>query len=193
MMNIRLSWVLAIFCLVPMVALAQPPEATTVIDNLVDAKLIPQVDYSFLAAAYDADSDVLYYAAMDGEHFDPEMESVFRVPIAAINHVNVVSNSDVTIKDGEKMEMGTGDDNASTGDFIRLKRGCTIKLVAKNPDFGSAKLSEGWISDGQFAVEYEELLVDPAKEVDIGFFECGHARKLQMEFQKLHKQVMKGN
>ena len=66
--------------------------------------------------------------------------------------MNVVSNSDVTVKDGgAQAEMGTGGDNASSGDFIRLSRGCTVKLVAKKPDFGWAPLSEGQVSNGKLA------------------------------------------
>ena len=189
----RKSSVLAILCLVPVMALAQPPEATTVMDNMVDAKLIPRVDYSFLAVAYDTDEDVLYYAARDGEHFDPTMEVVYRLPIAAINHVNVMSNTDIAIKDGKRINLETGFDDSATADFERLKRGCSVRLVAKEHAFGFAGLAEGIVSDGQFTVEYAELEVDPAEEVDIGFYDCPHARKLQMEFQKLHKQVMKGN
>lgn len=172
-------------------ATAQPPELNAVIDGMVDAKIIKQVDYSFYAVAYDEGDDVLYFAARDGGHFDPAMEVVYSVPIAAIDVVNVVSNSDVTVKDGEQAEMGTGGDNASSGDFIRLSRGCTVKLVAKKPDFGWAGLSEGQVSDGEFTVDYAELELDATKTVDVGFFECDHARAMQEEFHKLHKQVKK--
>ena len=174
------------------VATAQPPEAQAVIDGMVDAKIIKQVDYSFLDVAYDDTDNVLYFAARDGGHFDPTMDAAYSVPIASINVVNVTSNADVTIKDGKQVEMGSGPDDASTGDFIRLSRGCTIKLVAKDPDFGWGKLVEGQVASGKLTVDYETLDLEPTKTVDVGFFECDHARELQREFQKLHKQVKKG-
>lgn len=171
---------------------AQPPEAKIVMDGMVDAKIIEQVDYSFYAVAYDEADNVLYFAARDGGHFDPAMEAVYRVPVAAINVVNVISNSDVTIKDGKQVEMANASDTAATADFIRLSRGCTVKLVAKDPDFGWARLVEGQVTDGEFTVEYAELELENTKTVDVGFFECHHARFLQGEFHKLHKQVKKG-
>ena len=174
------------------VATAQPPEAQAVIDGMVDAKIIKQVDYSFLDVAYDDTDNVLYFAARDGGHFDPTMDAAYSVPIASINVVNVTSNADVTIKDGKQVEMGHGPDDASTGDFIRLSRGCTVKLVAKDPDFGWGKLEEGQVSDGKLTVDYASLDMQPTKTVDVGFFQCDHARDLQRKFQKLHKQVKKG-
>jgi hypothetical protein len=174
------------------VATAQPPEAQAVMDGMVDANIIKQVDYSFLAVAYDDSDNVLYFAARDGGHFDPTMEAVYSVPIASINVVNVTSNADVTIKDGKQVEMGSGPDDASTGDFVRLSRGCTVKLVAKDPDFAWGKLVEGQVSDGKLTVDYAELDLQPTKTVDVGFFECDHARNLQAKFHKLHKQVKKG-
>ena len=174
------------------VATAQPPEAQAVIDGMVDAKIIKQVDYSFLDVAYDDTDNVLYFAARDGGHFDPTMDAAYSVPIASINVVNVTSNADVTIKDGKQVEMGHGPDDASTGDFIRLSRGCTVKLVAKDPDFGWGKLEEGQISDGKLTVDYASLDMQPTKTVDVGFFKCDHARDLQAKFHKLHKQVKKG-
>lgn len=189
------SGCLLAICLFAVAATAQPPEAAAVMHGMVDAKIIKGVDYAFLAVDYDGTEDVLYFAARDGEHFDPVMKVVYSVPISAINDVNVTSNSDVTIKDGKRVAMGegtVGTDDAVSGDFIRLKRGCTVKLVAKDPDFGWAGLAEGWVSQGKFAVEYDELVVEPTKEVDIGFYECAHAREVQREFQKLHKQVKKG-
>jgi len=173
-------------------AAAQPSELNAVIDGMVDAKIIKQVDYSFYAVAYDEGDNVLYFAARDGGHFDPAMEVVYSVPIAAIDKVSVVSNTDVTVKDGELAEMGTGGDNAATGDFIRLSRGCTVKLVAKEPNFGWAALSEGQVSDGDFTVDYADLELDATKTVDVGFFECDHARAMQEKFHKLHQQVKKG-
>ena len=175
------------------VATAQPPEATAVMDGMVDAKIIKQVDYSFKAVAYDETDNVLYFAALDGGHFDPAMEAVYRVPIASINVVDVTSNSDVTIKDGKQVEMGTGFDNAASGDFVRLSRGCTVKLVAKDPDFGWGKLVEGQVTDGDFTVDYAELELEATKTVDVGFFECDHARDLEKRFHDLHKQVKKGS
>ena len=112
--------------------------------------------------------------------------------LESIDVVNVTSNSDVTIKDGKQVEMGSGPDDASTGDFVRLSRGCTVKLVAKKPDFGWAKVVEGQITDGKITVDYKELDLQPTETVDVGFFECDHARALQNEFHKLHKQVKKG-
>jgi hypothetical protein len=120
------------------------------------------------------------------------MDAAYSVPIASINVVNVTSNADVTIKDGKQVEMGSGPDDASTGDFIRLSRGCTVKLVAKDPDFGWGKLEEGQVSDGKLTVDYASLDMQPTKTVDVGFFQCDHARDLQRKFQKLHKQVKKG-
>jgi len=90
------------------VATAQPPEAQAVIDGMVDAKIIKQVDYSFLDVAYDDTDNVLYFAARDGGHFDPTMDAAYSVPIASINVVNVTSNADVTIKDGKQVEIGIG-------------------------------------------------------------------------------------
>ncbi len=174
------------------VATAQPPEAQVVMDGMVDAKIIKQVDYSFLAVAYDDSDNVLYFAARDGGHFDPTMEAIYRVPIASINVVNVISNSDVTIKDGKQVEMASGPDDANAGEFIRLSRGCTVKLVAKDPDFAWGKLVEGQVSDGKLTVDYAELDLQPTMTVDVGFFECDHARAMQKEFHKLHKQVKKG-
>ena len=95
-------------------------------DNMVDAKIIEGMDYSFLAVAYDESDDVLYFATADGETFDPAMKSVYSVPIAAINNVNVISNSDTVTSDGR-----------------HLSRGCTIKLDAKEADFGWAWLKVG--------------------------------------------------
>jgi len=174
------------------VATAQPPEAQAVMDGMVDANIIKQVDYAFLGVAYDDSDNVLYFAARDGGHFDPTMDAAYSVPIASINDVTVTSNSDVTIKDGKQVEMGHGPDDASTGDFTRLSRGCTIKLVAKDPDFGWGKLEEGQVSDGKLTVDYASLEMQPTKTVDVGFFECTHARDLQAKFHKLHKQVKKG-
>jgi len=174
------------------VATAQPPEAQAVMDGMVDANIIKQVDYAFLGVAYDDSDNVLYFAARDGGHFDPTMDAAYSVPIASINVVNVTSNADVTIKDGKQVEMGHGPDDASTGDFIRLSRGCTIKLVAKDPDFGWGKLEEGQVSDGKLTVDYASLDMQPTKTVDVGFFKCDHARDLQAKFHKLHKQVKKG-
>jgi hypothetical protein len=174
------------------VATAQPPEAQAVMDGMVDANIIKQVDYAFLGVAYDDSDNVLYFAARDGGHFDPTMDAAYSVPIASINVVNVTSNADVTIKDGKQVEMGSGPDDASTGDFIRLSRGCTVKLVAKDPDFGWGKLEEGQVSDGKLTVDYASLDMQPTKTVDVGFFQCDHARDLQRKFQKLHKQVKKG-
>ncbi|MGB5296604.1 MAG: hypothetical protein WBP34_16815 [Thermoanaerobaculia bacterium] len=174
------------------VATAQPPEAQAVMDGMVDADIIKQVDYAFLAVDYDDSDNVLYFAARDGGHFDPTMDAIYSVPIASINVVDVTSNSDVTIKDGKQVEMGHGPDDASTGDFTRLSRGCTVHLVAKDPDFGWAKLVEGQVSDGKLTVDYEALDLQPTKTVDVGFFECDHARDLQAKFHKLHKQVKKG-
>jgi len=174
------------------VATAQPPEAEAVMDGMVDAKIIKQVDYSFLAVAYDDSDNVLYFAARDGGHFDPTMEAVYSVPIASINVVDVTSNSDVTVKDGKQVEMGHGPDDASTADFVRLSRGCTVHLVAKNPDFAWGKLVEGQVSDGKLTVDYAALDLEPTKTVDVGFFECDHARNMQEKFHKLHKQVKKG-
>jgi hypothetical protein len=171
---------------------AQPPEAIAVMDGMVDAKIIKQVDYSFLAVAYDDSENVLYFAARDGGHFDPTMEAIYSVPIASINVVNVISNSDVTIKDGKQVDLEPADAGTSEADFIRLSRGCTVKLVAKKPDFGWAGLAEGQVTDGEFTVDYAELELDATKTVDVGFFECDHARAMQAEFHKLHKQVKKG-
>lgn len=170
------SGLLLITCVFAVAAAAQPPEAETVMAGMVDAKIIEEVDYAFLAVAYDESEDVLYFAAADGEHYDPAIEVVYSIPIEAINHVNVTSNSDVTPAEGKP-----------------YSRGCSVKLVAKEADFGWAGLDEGWVTDGEFAVEYEELVVEPMKEVDIGFYHCDHARRMQMEFQKLHKQVKKGS
>jgi len=158
------------------VATAQPPEATAVMDGMVDAKIIKQVDYSFKAVAYDETDNVLYFAALDGGHFDPAMEAVYRVPIAAINVVDVTSNSDVIEKDGQN-----------------LSRGCTVKLIAKDPDFGWGKLVEGQVTDGDFTVDYAELELDATKTVDVGFFECDHARDMEKRFHDLRKQVKKGS
>lgn len=171
---------------------AQPPEAEAVMEGMVDGKVIKQVDYSFSAVAYDDADNVLYFAAKDGGHFDPALNVVYRVPIAAINVVNVESNTDVTVKDGKQTEMGTGFDNAASADFERLSRGCTVKLVAKKPDFGWGKLGEGQVEDGSFAVDYTDLDLESTKTVDVGFFECDHARTMQGEFHKLHKQVKMG-
>lgn len=194
-LNKRLGLVsscIVIAILMAVAAGAQPPEATAVMDGMVDAKIIKQVDYAFYAVAYDDTENVLYFAARDGGHFDPAMEVVYRVPVGAINVVNVTSNTDVTVKDGKQVEMATGVDNASTGDFIRLSRGCTVKLVSKSPDFGWAGLVEGQVTDGEFTVDYAELELDATKTVDVGFFECDHARAMQEKFHKLHKQVKKG-
>jgi len=174
------------------VATAQPPEAEAVMDGMVDANIIKQVDYAFLAVDYDESDNVLYFAARDGGHFDPTMEAIYSVPIASINSVTVNSNSDVTIKDGKQVEMGSGPDDSSTADFVRLSRGCTVHLVAKDPDFGWAKLVEGQVSDGKLTVDYAALDIQPTKTVDVGFFECHHARDMQAKFHKLHKQVKKG-
>ncbi len=169
------SAILMVACLVAVAAVAQPPDLGVVMDNMVDAKIIKGVDYSFLAVAYDETDDVLYFATVDGENFDPTMKSVYSVPIAAINNVNVISNSDVVTSDGR-----------------HLSRGCTLKLDAKEADFGWAGLAEGWVSDGKFAVAYDELVVEPSKTANIGYFECDHARMLQEEFHKLRKQEKKG-
>lgn len=67
-----------------------------------------------------------------------------------------------------------------------------MKLVAKKPDFGWGKLGEGQVKDGSFAVDYTDLELESTKTVDVGFFECDHARAMQGEFHKLHKQVKKG-
>jgi hypothetical protein len=179
--------------LVAFAAEAQPPEAQAVINGMVDAQIIKQVDYSFLAVAYDDSANVLYFAARDGGHFDPAMEAMYSVPIASINVVNVTSNSDVTMKDGKEVKMGTGDDNASSADFVRLSRGCTVKLVAKDPDFGWGKLVEGQVSDGKLTVDYAALDLEPTKTVNMGFFECDHARDMEKKFHTLHKQVKQGN
>ena len=173
--NSVVTGIVVVACLVAGAAMAQPPDLGAVMDGMVDAKIVKTADYSFLAVAYDESDDILYFAAADGESFDPAMKAVYSVPIAAINNVNVISNSDVTAPDGRN-----------------LSRGCTIKLDAKEPDFGFGKVSEGWVSDGKFAVGYEELVVEPTKTVNIGYFECDHARKLQDEFHKLHKEVKKG-
>lgn len=169
------SAILVVGCLIAASVAAQPPELGAVMDGMVDAKIVKTADYSFLALAYDETDDVLYFATADGEQFDPPMESVYSVPIAAIKNVNVISNSDVDAPDGRN-----------------LSRGCTIKLDAKEADFGWAGLAEGWVSDGKFAVGYEELVVEPTKNVNIGYFECDHARMLQAEFEKLRKQVKQG-
>jgi hypothetical protein len=178
--------------LVASAAAAQPPEAKIVMAGMIDAKIIKQVDYSFLDVGYEADGNVLYFAARDGGHFDPPAHVFYRVPMADLNVVNVISNSDVTIKDGKQVEMTTGIDNAATGDFIRLSRGCTVKLVSKGYEFGWAMLAEDQVQDGKVTVDYATLEVDKTKEVQVGFFECDHARMLQNEFHKLHKQVKKG-
>jgi len=177
-LNKRPGWLFSCMVLATLTAAAagaQPPEAIAVMDGMVDANIIKQVDYSFYAVAYDEADDVLYFAARDGGHFDPTMDVVYRVPIASINVVDVTSNSDVIEVDGQN-----------------LSRGCTVHLVAKDPDFGWGKLVEGQVSDGNFTVDYAELELDATKTVDVGFFECDHARAMQVEFHKLHKQVKKG-
>lgn len=173
--NFAVTGIVMVACLMAGATVAQPPELGVVMDNMVDAKIIKGIDYSFLAVAYDETDDILYYATVDGENFDPSMKSVYSVPIAAINDVNVISNSDVVTSDGR-----------------HLSRGCTLKLDAKEADFGWAGLAEGWVSDGKFAVAYDELVVEPSKTANIGYFECDHARMLQEEFHKLRKQVKKG-
>ena len=65
-------------------------------------------------------------------------------------------------------------------------------MVAKNPDFAWGKLVEGQVSDGKLTVDYAALDLEPTKTVDVGFFECDHARNMQEKFHKLHKQVKKG-
>ena len=198
-MNTRVTrWMVAIAAilvvtgLLPVAATAQPPEAKVIMDGMVDAQIIKIADYAFLAVAYDVDNNVLYFAAEDGEHFQPAMKGVFRVPVAMINVVNVISNSDAAIRDGKRIDLETGFDDSASGDFERASLGCTVKLVAKDPDFGSAELGEGVVTDGKFAVAYEELEIGPTKEVDIGFFMCDHARNLQREFEKLRHEVKKG-
>ena len=190
--NPAVTGVFMVACLIAAAAVAQPPEAQSVMDGMVDAKIIKQVDYSFLGVKYDNSENVLYFAARDGGHFDPTMNAIYKVPIESINVVDVVSNSDVTIKDGKEVDLGHGPDDASTGDFTRLSRGCTVHLVAKNPDFGWGKLDEEQVSDGKLTVDFESVDLRPTKSVDVGFFECDHARELQEEFHKLNKQLKKG-
>lgn len=184
--------VLLVAGLMPVSVTAQPPEAEAVMDGMVDPQIIEIAEYGFLAVAYDVDDNVMYVAAVDGEHYDPAMEVLYKVPVAAINDVNVVSNSDVAIRDGKRIELESGFDDSASGDFQRASMGCTVKLVAKDYDFGFAGLAEGVVSDGQFTVAYEELMVEPAKEAEIGFFMCDHARNMQRELEKLLKQVKKG-
>ena len=174
------------------VATAQPPEAQAVMDGMVDAGIIKQVDYAFLAVDYDDSDNVLYFAARDGGHFDPTMDRSTASLTVSINVVDVTSDSDVTIKDGKQVEMGHGPDDASTADFTRLSRGFIVDLVAEDPDLGWAKLVEGQVSDRQLTVDYEALDLQAHEQVDVGFFECDHARDLQAKFHKLHKQVKKG-
>ena len=167
--------VLLVAGLLPMAAVAQPPEAAVIVDGMVDAENLPGVVYSFLAVAYDDADNVLYWAASDGEQFDPTMEQIYKVPISSINHVNLVSNADGRDADGD-----------------RQNKGCTMGLVAKEPDFGFVGLLEGQISDGESTVDWAELQVEATKEALFGFFECDHARAMQAEFEKLRKQVNKG-
>ncbi len=152
--------------LVAGVAMADPPELKAVIDGMADEQIIEQVDYSFLAIAYDDSTNVLYFAVKDGGRYDPAVEAVYSVPIESIHVVDVV-------------------DNAET----RLKRGCTVHLAAKDLDFGFGKLVRGQVSEGSFAVPYAQLAFEPTKTVDVGFFKCDHARDVQHEFRTLHKAV----
>ena len=152
--------------LVAAVATAEPPELKAVIDGMADAQIIEQVDYSFLAIAYDDSKNVLYFAVKDGGHFNPAIEAVYRVPIESIDVVDVVDNAE-----------------------SRLERGCTVHLVAKDPSFGFGKLVRGQVAEGSFAVPYAQLAFEPTKTVDVGFFKCDHARDVQHEFRTLHKAV----
>ena len=98
----------------------------------------------------------------------------------------------MTINDVIELDLWPVPVDASSGDFTRLSRGFTVHLVAKNPDFGWGKLDEEQVSDGKLTVDFESVDLRPTKSVDVGFFECDHARELQEEFHKLHKQVKKG-
>jgi len=191
-LGLVVSYLLVASCFA-VTATAQPPEAAAVMDGMVDAEIVERVDYSFSAVAYDEADDVLYFAVRDGGHFDPALDVVYRVPVGAINVVNVVSNTDVTVLDGKQIDMTTGgDNNAYAADFIRLSRGCSVKLVAKDPDFGWGRLGEGQVADGKFTVSYDELDLESTKNVYVGFFSCHEARSMQDHFHKLHKQVKKG-
>lgn len=176
--KVDVRWAFAVVLvmgLLPTTASAQPAEAAPILDGMVDAKNLSGVNYHFLAAGYDDESSTLYWAAADGERFDPVMEQIYKVPVADINHVNVVSNADA--------EDAKGDNQ---------KRGCTVRLVAKEADFGFVGLEEGQVSDGRFTVDWAELQVEPTKEALFGFFECEHARHMQAELEKLRKEVHKG-
>ena len=90
-----------IFCVAVPAAFAVSAEAQKVIDEMQGGKHPENINYSFLEIGYDDMSNVLHFAVTDGQHFKDTANLYFRVPVADINNVTVISNADKTIQEGE--------------------------------------------------------------------------------------------
>jgi hypothetical protein len=180
-----------ILCVAVPAAFAVSPEAQRVIDEMQDGKHPENINYSFLEIGYDDMSNVLHFAVTDGQHFKDTANLFFRVPVADISDVTVVSNADKTNQEGEIKNIGNDMAPNETG-FARVPQGCSVKLTAKTPAFGWMDLKEGDIQNGKLVKDPTEDDLESIKSVLIGFYDCPHARKLQHAFHELHKQVKKG-
>ncbi len=173
-------------------AFAGSAEAQTVINELQDGDHPENVNYSFLEVDYDDSSSVLHFAVNDGQHFETPQNLYYRVPVADINDVSVISNADKTRQDGQIKDIGADMGPNETG-FTRIPQGCSVKLWAKDPSFGWLQLEEGAVQDGKLVETPSDDQLEGLKTVTIGFYDCVHARKLQHSFHELHKQVKKGS